>query len=296
VWTCLVFVGVFIASVPSVFGLEQNGAFKFQSTGIWKWLWSVIFLVSFAPAAVMNVVGENLMKDVSHVSPYERRRDSDEHLYEVQDNDLEPADRVNQGDGVELDSVVAFNPQRADTVNLWFFLFMESIWQEITFILFFWVDALPDFGTPPINNPNASPNISGVFSNLKQDWRYFLGEDGAPVDCTVRALVFVGCYTVSYIGTGLMLRYTEGATWNSIIAALNTPISAIFWLFFEIDRNSKFRADIHWDNSDIAVIVGVTFMAPFMYLYNQEAVKEEAKKKGAERIMSPESEDPYVAY
>uniref|UniRef100_A0A1I8FG45 G_PROTEIN_RECEP_F1_2 domain-containing protein n=1 Tax=Macrostomum lignano TaxID=282301 RepID=A0A1I8FG45_9PLAT len=40
----------------------------------------------------------------------------------------------------------------------------------------------------------------------------FFGGDGCPADSGVRGAMFIGMYTVSYIGGGLMLRYAEGAT------------------------------------------------------------------------------------
>ena len=45
---------------------------------------------------------------------------------------------------------------------------------------------------------------------------------------------------MSYVGTGLMLRYTEGATWNAICGALVTPLGGLFWVLFELDKDGWF--------------------------------------------------------
>lgn len=74
-----------------------------------------------------------------------------------------------------------------------------------------------------------------------------------------------------------MLRYTEGATWTAIVAALVTPIGGIFWFFFEL------KPDLigywNWDNSDILIIAGLVVMAPFIFLYNRETQKMEELEK-----------------
>ena len=89
----------------------------------------------------------------------------------------------------------------------------------------------------------------------------------------------LNCITVSGIGGSLMLRYTEGATWAAIVSALVTPLAAIFWFFFQIPDGGDLEAYWNWDNSDIFIIVGLLFMAPFIFLYDKETQKQEQLAK-----------------
>eukprot|EP01084_Bolivina_argentea_P025544 47506_1 len=247
IWAGGVFIGLFLASCPSVFGLDSGSSFTSQAIGAWKVMWPVIFASSFAPAAIMNVVGEEVLKETS-----ESRMDRDKILH-INDNSIEPEEI---------------------SVNVWYYLTVQSIAQLFTFICCFWVCIIPNFGTV-----NTIPEI---FDSLKQDWRYFFAMDGATWECSFRAIVFIGCYILNYIGSSLMLRYTEGATWTAIVAAMVTPLGGIFWFFFEIQKHTNvFKTYWNWDNSDIFIIIGLFVMAPFIYLYDNEVQKEQDLEKEA---------------
>lgn len=159
-WAGGVFIGLFLASAPSIFGLEPGSSFKSSAPGAWKIMWPVIFASSFAPAAIMNVVGEQVLKETS-----ESQIDRDKIM------------TINKSNGLELEE---------KSVNVWYYLTVQSIAQFLTFACCFWVCIIPTFGTVS--------TIPDIFKNLKQDWRYFFALDGATAECPVRALVFIFCY------------------------------------------------------------------------------------------------------
>ena len=270
-----VFFGLFLASVPSIFGLDTSGAFKTNANGVWVWLWPVIFASSFAPAAIMNVYGENVLKDTSESqlpghgnnnNDNNRRLSIGDQAFEtVQDHNMDPQTR---------------------NVNIWYYLFIQSVVQEITICAFIWLDCVPNFG--------SQPNFHESMLNIKQDWRWFFGLDGANADVTVRAIVFVGCYTLSYIGTSQMLRFTEGATWTAVVAALVTPLGGMFWLFFELDSDTNwFGWKPNFNSSSIYIIIGLLFMSPFIYLYDKEAADIEARKEKFDLMKDCNPDDTY---
>ena len=77
---------------------------------------------------------------------------------------------------------------------------------------------------------------------------------------------------MNYIGTSQMLRFTEGATWAAVVAALVTPLGGMFWLFFELDSDTNwFGWHPNFNSSSIYIIVGLIYMSPFIYLYDKEA-------------------------
>lgn len=159
VWAAGVFIGLFLASCPTIFGLESGASYKLQSYGAWKIMWPVIFASSFAPAAIMNVIGEEVLKETSESQ-------------------------------IDRDKIVSINTQNLEleekTVNVWYYLTVQSIAQFLTFACCFWVCIIPGFGTVD--------TVHDVFATLKQDWRYFFALDGAKAECPIRALVFIGCY------------------------------------------------------------------------------------------------------
>ena len=230
-----VFIGLFLASVPSMFGLNTNDAFKTNANGIWVWLWPVIFASSFAPAAIMNVYGENVLKQTSH----------------MEDDDKQTDPR---------------------NVNIWYYLFIQSLFQAITIVCFMWLDCIPNFGT--------SNSWDESMDNIKKDWQLFFGMNGASSDTTIRAIVFVACYTLTYIGTSQMLRFTEGATWAAVVAALVTPLGGMFWLFFELDEDTNwFGWHPDFSIGSAFIISGLIVMSPFIYLYDKEAAKVDKKRR-----------------
>lgn len=66
------------------------------------------------------------------------------------------------------------NTSSIKNVNIWYFLFMESIFQELTFIACIWVDSLPHFGT--------QNGVNGTLHQLNKAWKWFFGMNGAPTD------------------------------------------------------------------------------------------------------------------
>ena len=93
--------------------------------------------------------------------------------------------------------------------------------------------------------------------------------------CDVYNYILINYITVSGIGGSLMLRYTEGATWAAIVSALVTPLAEMFWFFFHIPDGGDLEAYWNWNNSNLLIIVGLFFMAPFLFLYNKETQKQE---------------------
>ena len=175
------FVGLFLASVPSIFGLNTSDAFETDGNGIWVWSWPVIFATSFAPAAIMNVYGENVLKDTSELNA----SNNDNYGYSRKQRSKRSIIGIGS---IAVDSIedVMTDPE-VKNVNIWYYLFIQSIIQELTIISFIWLDFIPQFG--------SESNIENTLKEIGQDWKYFFGMDGAGSAVTVRAIVFIGCYT-----------------------------------------------------------------------------------------------------
>ena len=282
-----VLAGLFLSSVPSIFGLDTNDAFETNATGVWEWLWPVIFASSFAPAAVMSVIGEDVLKETSSAKYVDKQISCADELL-VEANDI-LTDLVHDPVNVRVMKPVD------KTVNIWYYLFVESLVQEITIFALLWLDCVPQFGT--------EDNMQATLQDIGQGWMWFFGQDGASGAVTCRALIFVGCYTcmscfgsyynirislcfvfffvsltsiadiiclVGSVAGVQILKYTEGATWSAIVGALSTPLAAIFWLFFDLNSDTNyFGWHPSFDSSSIYVIAGLLVMSPFIYFYDR---------------------------
>jgi amino acid transporter len=75
-------------------------------------------------------------------------------------------------------------------------------------------------------------------------------------------------YVMSYIGSGLLLRYTEGATYLAIVQSLVTPLGALFWSLFNTDHCGGFFWEPHADSLTYFSIGGIILIVPAILLYN----------------------------
>ena len=207
VYACFVFGGLFLTSVPSIFGLNDSDAFTTDGNAVWKVLWPLLFALGYAPNSILNVTTEAVMKDTfSELPKYEYNIDSPDN-YAVGDEENVP------------------QTPRFSTLSVWWVLLMETMFQWIIWFSCFWVDALPTFGT--------ADDVKGIFDNLHTNWRYFFGlYDGISPRCTYLPLVFNGFFIITLIGYAMMVRYTEGSSWGAIVNCLVSPIGAIFWYLF----------------------------------------------------------------
>jgi len=171
---------------------------------------------------------------------------------------------INTGQDDDIHTSFPLLNEKEKNVNIWYYLFIQCVVQEITFFGLFWLDFMPSFGT--------TNNARTTWDDVKQDFRWLVGLDGSGATCTVRAITFIGCYIINYVGSSLMLRYTEGATWTAVVAALVTPLGAIFWILFELNNSTGyFGFHPFWSNSSLYIIFGLITMSPFIYLYDREA-------------------------
>ena len=76
-----------------------------------------------------------------------------------------------------------------------------------------------------------------------------------------------------YIVTFLLIRYTEGAVYSSMITSLGNPVGTMFWSLFTLYPN------LHWEpkytKATTYTLVGLAFMTPAVVVYNYISYKEE---------------------
>eukprot|EP01084_Bolivina_argentea_P082404 149193_1 len=232
IYAMFVFLGLFVTSIPSIFGLNQSNAFQTDGNSTWKVLFPLLFALGFAPNAILCVITEDVLKQT---------------YFE---------DKNNNSDFSML--------------SIWFINFMESSFQWIVWICFFWIDALPIFG--------AADSVEQIFYNLKTNWMYMFGENElCGSRCIYLPIAYNILFIVQAIGYSLMVRYSEGSSWAAIVNALITPFGAIFWFLFTLKDNGWFGYQPNWTWSNWFVLGGLFIMTPFIYLYHTESTKKRKK-------------------
>ncbi len=76
----------------------------------------------------------------------------------------------------------------------------------------------------------------------------------------------------------MLLRYTEGAVWTAVIAAVVTPLGEMFWMLFGDPDWVRWHPEFPWQN--IFPIIGLCIMMPCVYLYNRYSEEEEGGGDG----------------
>ena len=255
IYAIFVFGGLFLTSVPSIFGLNEENAFKTDGNSTWKVLWPFIFAMGFAPNAILCVMTEDVLKQTYSETP--------KHDNNIMDNKY------------QINSLSTSNNPHKNVefsmLSIWWVNFMETSFQWIIWIGFFWVDALPTFGTVD--------SIDQIFHNLNKNWRYMFGlENECSSRCVYLPILYNVLFLIQAIGYSMMVRYSEGSAWVAIVNCLVSPLGAMFWFLFELDQDGWFGWKPNWKSYDLYAFAGMALMTPFIYLYNIEASQKKTKE------------------
>ncbi|XP_062501559.1 uncharacterized protein LOC134178690 [Corticium candelabrum] len=146
-------------------------------------------------------------------------------------------------------------------INLFYFLFWTSLYQLLTAAALFWIDIIPGFGT-------AHGSITEFGKNYWYGIKCFFGYGGCDYSSGLRGSLFVGFYVVAYIGGGLLLRFSDGATFMAIVNSVTTPLGFLFWTLFQDPSKGPFMWDPHATTKTYFSLGGLVIMIPFTFIYN----------------------------
>jgi hypothetical protein len=155
-------------------------------------------------------------------------------------------------------------------INLFYFLFWTSLYQLLTAATLFWTDIIPGFGT-------AEGSLRQFGENYWFGVKCFFGGGGCGSSSGLRGTLFIAFYVVSYIGGGLLLRHSDGATFLAIVNSLVTPLGFLFWTLFQDPSEGPFKWDPHASYSTYFSLGGLILMIPFVFLYNYQRAQKRTK-------------------
>ena len=123
--------------------------------------------------------------------------------------------------------------------DVWVLLSFESIYQVLTFLLLFWLDIIPGFGTSSDISHWADAVRGGFQCVFMPGSLNFT----APVNATAMygynhcynsallGFLFTGAYVMSYV-FGAMLMKHASANFAGIVTSIGSPLAVVFWFCF----------------------------------------------------------------
>ena len=239
-----VLAGLFATSIPTIFDLDPTASQESGAKGVWRVLWPLIFAFSFVPAAIYTVLEEKyLQKDGSS------------------NNNNNNNNSHGGGSGgyyrtSSLRRTTIYDSENPVPMSV--FLTLVSMFQTCTFLFLFWYDLLPTIG--------FSHSMKGLVDNFWQSLKYTYMLDGASIWCVFGCWIFVFMYCITSYGQSLLLRYTEGAIYSSMVNAMVTPIGEVFWMLFH--SATDFKWDPVWNSTSIYPLIGLVVIVPCVFIYN----------------------------
>ena len=196
-----VIVGLFITAVPSIFDFDPSESQKSQASGVWVFLWPLIFMLSFIPAALYTVLEELFLS--KEINDQKRNKKSFPGYDEYNDDDEDLGSSIDEDNNDGLYKIKETVVQSGDKqIPISLFLSMVTFFQTITFVFLFWYDLLPTIG--------YASTIHEFFDNFYQDLKYTFVMDGAKIGCFIGFILFVSFYCMNSYGVSLLMRYSNG--------------------------------------------------------------------------------------
>merc|ERR1712083_1190031 len=72
-------------------------------------------------------------------------------------------------------------------------------------------------------------------------------------------------YMFTYVASGLLLRYSDGAVWQTVVTALVGPLGLLWWTLFQ--EKPRLHWHPEWTKSTTFAMLGLAVMTPGILLY-----------------------------
>jgi drug/metabolite transporter (DMT)-like permease len=261
-----IFIAVLLGLTPLIKRLTSGEARVHPQA----WWWPLINIAGWIPAALMQVA-----------------QDKCQDMYKNAANEVlvlnnhAAAVAVVGDDAMERGQGQGGNKNQSKRISVMWFQFWESMYQYIFFILFFWVNLIPEFG--------FDSNIPDFFDSFGRNWQCLLAPGSvAPeystrcASCAPLAMVFVACYILSYISSTELTNYASANT-ASTMSCIAPIVSVFFW--------TTFPSVNEWAGGDpietIDIACSVTALLPLvigLYMWRRYEAAEKKQVDTSEAI------------
>ena len=205
------------------------------------WWWPLVYIAGCVPAALMQVVQDKCQDDFKEAVTQERLQQQQQQQQHSSPPIAPPGGVVSSSDHhplvqplVEESDIVQEDGQSSQSsikrISVLWFQAWESIYQWLFFVIFCWVDLLPEFG--------FRTTWSGFWDAFTLNWRCLLSPSSVPSDYSNRceysaplASVFIISYLLSYISSMELTNYASANT-VATLSCVPPILSVLFWSVF----------------------------------------------------------------
>ncbi|XP_065183625.1 uncharacterized protein LOC135814430 [Sycon ciliatum] len=269
----IVIVGLIISTEPVIFNIDGQGSSgSVHTKPIVRFVWSCVFMIGFIPLAINNVVEEKILKKSAKKA----------------------AEAVADGGSAGKDH----------DVNSLLLMFWINLWTFIMFVVMFWVDFIPVFGTvkgfhqfqehmgdgmrcmfgSPRGPHDYYANVSMNCSATLRDPVQFNPDPHCSLPVTY-CWLFIVFYCLANLFSLMLIKYAAGAVYLVVVQGLITPLGAIFWYLFQMDANAHLKwKPVYYKSASTYTLIGLFMMVPAVIAYNVIGLRAAKKKQEGGRI------------
>ena len=273
---CLaVVIGLIISTEPVIFNLDGQGSSGAVHTKpIVKFVWSCVFMLGFVPLAINNVFEEKIVKRAAN------------------------SEKLKMSKGGEAGD---------KDVNSLLLMFWINLWTFVVFGLMFWTDFIPVFGT--VNGftefkEHMNDGFSCMTGHAHPPTHYYhnvsvncsssIGTDRYNPDPTCQlplqyCWLFILFYCLANLFSLMLIKYASGAVYLVVVQGLITPLGAIFFYLFPIDKDARVHwKPVYYKTASTFTMMGLLIMVPAVIAYNVIGIYTSKQKKAKSFDVEPE--------
>ncbi|XP_065188822.1 uncharacterized protein LOC135819524 [Sycon ciliatum] len=250
----IVIIGLVISTEPVIFNIDGQGSSgPVKTKAITRFVWSCVFMIGFVPLAINNVVEEKLLKQSAKKAEACGGEAAKEH-----------------------------------DVNALLLMFWINFWTFVLYVVLFWVDFIPVFGTVSgfhdfkahmsdgmrcmFGNPRGPSeyfaNVSASCASTLNDPTQFNPDPSCSVPVSY-CWMFVTFYCLANLFSLMLIKYAAGAVYLVVVQGLITPLGAIFWYLFKMDRTAHVSwHPVYHAGASTYTLIGLLLMVPAVVAYN----------------------------
>jgi len=152
------------------------------------------------------------------------------------------------------------------SVSTIYYLFWMELWHFILVILVFWTDMIPGFG------------YASGWDDFSTKFRHgfeLVVSGGEP---TSLGVIFLSFWALQTFCQTILIRFSDGAAWSSLVATLSTPLQTLFLSMVTV---SKSGVAFNWQFSAKVIVhlCGACFSVPGLLVYDR-ATRKAVKSSG----------------
>jgi len=149
--------------------------------------------------------------------------------------------------------------QEHKDVNAAWTVFCINVWQFVSVTAMFWVDIIPGYG--------MSSGVLNWAQHMHGGITCFLPGNQCGYNGFAWGMAFALSFLVNFIGSGLLLKYSEGATWQACVMTLVSPIGTLWWTLFQ--EEPSFHWGPQWATTSTFSVLGLLLICPGIILYKR---------------------------